>query len=357
MCDTLGKIVKRGQIALFAKNSDREKEEAQIVLYIPAKEHEEKKLKTTYLTIAQVPKTAAVFLSKPAWMWGAEMGVNEYGVCIGNEALYPRNYDNPATGLLGMDLLRLALERSTNAKQALAVIIELLEKYGQGGICSKKNKDLYDNAYLIMDINECYILETKNKHWAYIKVKKGVISNTFSIKHPDKYSDIKNLKKVFDREGRHSGDYRRKLMKKQIGKLTDVKQAINILRLHNKKDLNKEEKKFSLCMHGEYSTTGSMVVKLQKGAKPKIYFTATSHPCKSLFLPYTFGEKILKPINSDKEEDCSFWQNFSCINFDDVRSYTEKLEIYQNKIIDENLSLKESLNLRYKLVKQKKIKI
>ena len=27
--------------------------------------------------------THAVILSKPAWAWGAEMGANEHGVCVG----------------------------------------------------------------------------------------------------------------------------------------------------------------------------------------------------------------------------------------------------------------------------------
>ena len=62
----------------------------------------------TYIEIDQAPKTHAVILSKPAWMWGAEMGANEHGVCIGNEAVWTKlNSDDDLTErLLGMDMVR-----------------------------------------------------------------------------------------------------------------------------------------------------------------------------------------------------------------------------------------------------------
>lgn len=52
--------------------------------------------------------TQAVILSKPAWMWGAEMGANASGVVIGNEAVWTR-LNGPSDcneKLLGMDLVR-----------------------------------------------------------------------------------------------------------------------------------------------------------------------------------------------------------------------------------------------------------
>lgn len=55
-------------------------------------------------------KTKAVILSKPNWMWGAEMGANECGVAIGNEAIWTNDNDGDSDPhvkrLLGMDLVR-----------------------------------------------------------------------------------------------------------------------------------------------------------------------------------------------------------------------------------------------------------
>ena len=55
-----------------------------------------------------MPHTHAVVLSKPVWMWGAEMGANEHGVCIGNKAVWTKvNSANDAEEkLIGMDLVR-----------------------------------------------------------------------------------------------------------------------------------------------------------------------------------------------------------------------------------------------------------
>jgi dipeptidase len=84
------------------------------------------------MSVPEAAPRAEVVLSRPAWMWGAEMGVNEHGVAIGNEAVFTR-LPVAERGLLGMDLVRLALERARSADDALELVTYALARHGQGG--------------------------------------------------------------------------------------------------------------------------------------------------------------------------------------------------------------------------------
>ena len=146
---------------IFGKNSDRPRGEGQSIRRYPAasydNENNNAELKCTYITIPQAKQTNAVLLSQIDWMYGAEMGANEHGVVIGNEAVWTRvpPIDDGERALLGMDLVRLGLERGRTSREALDVITSLLEEYGQGGPCAEDDPSFtYHNSYLICDIDE-----------------------------------------------------------------------------------------------------------------------------------------------------------------------------------------------------------
>jgi dipeptidase len=186
MCDTLVAVTDDG--VLFGKNSDRDVNEAQLLRWYPAAQHPAgTTLRCTWSTVAQAERTHAVLLSQPWWMWGAEIGANEHGVVIGNEAVFTRRArargEHDEHPLLGMDLLRLALERAATRRAAVEVIVSLLERFGQGGSCSREHpRFTYDNSYIVADPDGATVLETAGRHWATEEVTGGrSISNGLTI--------------------------------------------------------------------------------------------------------------------------------------------------------------------------------
>jgi secernin len=197
MCDTMVSLTADG--VLFAKNSDRDPNEAQTLRWYDGQQHDPgTTLHCTWSTIAQAEVTHRVLLSRPWWMWGAEMGANEHGVVIGNEAVFtrgakdPRDKDAPSP-LLGMDLVRLGLERATSAHEGVGVIVGLLEEHGQGGSCSHEHpRFTYDNSFIVADPSGAVVLETAGRRWATEQVtgpgrsiSNGLTIPDFADRHAD----------------------------------------------------------------------------------------------------------------------------------------------------------------------------
>ena len=183
---------------ILGKNSDRPVFDCQPLVHHPRQEHSpDASVELEYLEIPQVRQTYATTGSSPYWCWGYEEGINEYGVAIGNEAIFTKTFADsvaasktgrpPELGLLGMDLLRLGLERGKTAHEALDVITSLVERYGQWGSgvpTMDHETGGYDNSYIIADGKEAWILETVGTRWVGRRVTRGVaaISNQPSIR-------------------------------------------------------------------------------------------------------------------------------------------------------------------------------
>ncbi len=323
MCDTfiaLSSVTKSNSV-IFGKNSDREPNEAQAIVRYPRMKHIEETLRCTYIDIPQVEETFEVILSKPFWMWGAEMGVNEYGVTIGNEAIFTKiKHLKTNQGLTGMDLLRLALERSKSADEALKCIINLLEKFGQDACGGYQNRDFYyDNSFIIADAENAFILETAGNQWAMKKVANyGSISNGLTI--TDDYDSMSENAITFAQEkGLYkSGKFRfakvfsnslmtwasscktrqKTTMKGSEIQGFNVQSAIDILSSHHLSDNKFAPHKATtkdVCMHATgklnpNTTVGSMIVEIRKDKPITIWLTGSSNPCLSIYKPFFFGD-------------------------------------------------------------------
>ena len=292
MCDTMGKLLPNGR-ALFGKNSDRSPNEPQTLRFYPAMAHTENTVMTTYIEVEQVKETKAILLSQPSWLWGGEMGVNECGVCIGNEAVFTKGKYNK-TGLTGMDMLRLALERSETAKAAVDCLVKLLEQYGQGGNCGYDHDFYYDNSFLVMDGKGIYILETAGKDWICKQTDCGAISNRLSIPEFAK----KHLEPVYSYFSQSAN--RKSMCETAIERANCLEDIFAALRQHNH-DKNPlcTASVGSPCMHygglvGD-QTTNSLVVEWDENGKMSLWTTGRSMPCVSLFKPITFGD-ISAPV-------------------------------------------------------------
>lgn len=197
-CDTwvaLPDATARG-LLVFAKNSDRTVFDCQPLMFYPRQKWPVgSQINLGRITIPQPSETYATLGSSPYWCWGYEEGINEYGVVIGNEGIFTkplieaiaaaRGSQGPPAGPTGMDLLRLGLERSKTARQAVEVIASLVEKYGQfgSGMPGQGLDGAYENSFLIADPREVWILETAGTRWIAKRQEKGVasISNTLSL--------------------------------------------------------------------------------------------------------------------------------------------------------------------------------
>ena len=335
MCDTfvaLSTATLDGSV-IFGKNSDRDANEAHELVVIPRGFYSEgDSVRCTYISIPQVEETNAVFLAKPFWIWGAEMGANEHNVVIGNEAVFSKIPAGKKPGLIGMDFLRLALERADTARQALDVITMLLEKYGQSGNCGFAHSFYYHNSYLIADQSEAWVLETVDRHWAAQKVKDfRSISNGLTIESEWDLASENLISFAIEKgwcESEKDFNFKQCYSDKLFTKFSDsnkrfcrtsgllkfykeelnVKNAISILRDHgvnSHRDWSPDKKVVGseVCMHASVGpirgsqTTGSLVTQIKDG-KAIHWVTGTAAPCTSIFKPVWIDSGV--PLMNDE---------------------------------------------------------
>lgn len=323
MCDSIvvdRKLSGKG-CTVFGKASDRRVNEPQPFVYVPAADHEPgSKVKCTYIEVEQAPHTYAAILAKPSWIWGAEIGVNEFGLCIGNEAVITRETETEGESLLGMDILRMALERAKTAEEAVDVIADLMERYGQGGNAGFDSPlHFYDNAYLITDGQETWFVETAGKHlWAAKRVKGGYsISNCPALDRPEKMHP--DLLRVAQEKGYPMeepfhfaaafGDWESRLTASGLMRRSCTFPAANVSDCFTDRDMAALLRSHSVadywtrgghcvCMHAAsaemQSQTACAMIALCRGKDTAMWGTGMSTTCIAPFQPFwldAFSEK------------------------------------------------------------------
>ena len=316
MCDTFV-VVRPGRV-LFAKNSDRDPNEAQVLSWVPALDHpEDAPRDCTWITIPQVPHTHALLLSRPFWMWGAEMGANEHGVVIGNEAIFTRE-PMQRDGLLGMDLVRLGLERARTAGAAKDVICELIERHGQGSRCGYDKPGFsYHNSFIIADATCAWVVEAAGKTIATRQIDEGAYAISNGVTLPALRSREDRIRPLV---AMAAG--RRQRVQCLAESAKDVRDAMAVLRDHG--DGNQRPRYRRLngamsapCMHAggwlaASQTVGGFVAELGQSAQ-RYWATGTAAPCLSVFRPVSVAQPhdVGSPTGI---RDDSLWWRFEAVH-------------------------------------------
>ena len=373
MCDTLvavGGSTADGSVIL-AKNSDREPNEAQALTYVARTRHEPgSQVKCTYLELPQVSETYEVILSRPFWMWGCEMGANEFGVAIGNEAVFTKEPVGKEPGLIGMDMVRLALERSRSARQALETITALLSQYGQSGNCGFHHQLYYHNSFIIADPDEAWVLETAGGFWAAERVQ-GVrtISNGLTIGDRWDLASPGLVEHALEKGWCESRDdfhfarcysdsfYTRfdgcrprqrrstELLESADGTVS-VQTMMDALRDHGPKagdDPTWSPRRGllmeTLCVHASNGltrpsqSTGAMVAHLTRDL-PTYWLTGTSGTCTSIFKPVYLGGAGLPDLGREPAgttDSSSLWWTHERLHRAVIRDYGRRMPRYRQE--------------------------
>lgn len=320
MCDTF--CVRHGDGTWFAKSSDRPPDEVQVFESHPRRDATATPRRMQYI---EVPDRSAVAVvgSRPTWLRGFEHGVNEHGLAVGNERIWTttRARDLPPA-LLGMDIVRLVLERARDADAALAECTRLIETYGQGGSGEPDRDDPYFSSFLIADPNGGWIVETDGRSWAARPTGSGAaISNRISlgrdwtVASPDVHPGA-------DFDGRrHPGmptavaDRRLAVTRARVagpGTL-DVASIAATLRDHGPgaADLPRGRTldDFTVCMHrpdARSQTTASMIARLRSDQPPRVW-VCLGNPCLGVFVPI-FPPRVPSALATPRS-----WQRFASL--------------------------------------------
>jgi len=318
MCDTVVVVPDKGPV-WFAKNSDREPSEAQFLEC-----HEDSVAEEVPAGLPSLASGGRLLLSRPAWMWGAEMGVNAHGLAIGNEAVFTR-LPVSKSGHSGMDFQRVALTTCRTADDALEQLIELTERLTQGGGMAHRHRSFrYHSSFLIADATTAWVFETAGQYWAAKRVRgAATISNALTIEddfdrvHADAYKTAKDRRWV-----KSTGDFRfasafsdpamsvlagarirRACTGRSLSGVREPQPRDFILALsdHGAIEPGRGLRSESPCAHASWlptrtsaQTTSSVIARLEASG-PTVWATGTSSPCLSVFKPAPFDPELLPP--------------------------------------------------------------
>lgn len=280
MCDLLCALPSATDGAtLFAKNSDRPPAEPQVIEWVPSRVDDGVTRATHVELRAHPTATLGIVGCRPAWGWGLEQGVNEAGLAAGNATIYTTLDPRPLPdALTGMDLVRLVLERCTDADLAVSTLAELLATVGQGGSGHADGRRPYWSSFLLADPRRAFVVETSGKLGAVEEVVDArAISNRTTI--PAFTAEHANPRQPVDRLVQPRLDASCRVLEQRPVTVDALKAH---LRSHEGGAGG-----WTVCMHvdepdHQEATTSSMVAELPVDGPPVVHLLLGS-PCQGTY--------------------------------------------------------------------------
>lgn len=350
MCDTLVHAPAGGPVWL-AKNSDREPDEAQATELVRPEGHDPKYMSPSPPAPAPLrgrPRHAAV-MSRPVWLWGCEMGVNERGLGVANEAVFTR-LPVPDAGLSGMDLQRHALEQCATAEEALDLITALLARHPQGGPMARRNRRFrYHSSFVLADPREAWILETAGPFWAARRVEAWTLSNALTLGaqldrvHPDAFSFARgrgwcrsaadfDFARCFGAplmSALAGAAIRRACTFGHLRATPSLAALIAALRDHNGRHPTAGLRMTAPCAHADWlptraagQTTNAMIARLD--SSPAVWFTGGPAPCLGVFKPVHLDASGADPHPPGEAPDGGAWWRQFALHRAVLRGYAPR---------------------------------
>ncbi|MEM7137028.1 MAG: acyl-CoA--6-aminopenicillanic acid acyltransferase [Myxococcota bacterium] len=350
MCDTVVFVPEQGAV-WFGKNSNREPSEAQ---FIECHDRSSSAIARPR-GLPGAEDHGRVLVSRPAWMWGAEIGANEHGVVIGNEAVFTR-LPVERTGHSGMDFLRVALGSCRSAADALEQLIELTENLLQGGPMGHQQRGFrYHSSFVVADRHGAWVLETAGHYWAARRVR-GVASISNGLTIQDDYDRVHRGAASYARTRgwldknqtfRFADAFSDRFMTSLTGAATRractasaiggyprpaLSQFIDALSDHAGVQPGRGWRSESPCAHAGWpatmhaaQTTSSMIARLDDTGAT-VWATGTSSPCLSVFKPTPFDPVLFVPrrVKDTRFRERDLWWAHERLHRACLENYTDR---------------------------------
>jgi dipeptidase len=261
-------------------------------------------------------------------------------------------------------MLRIALERAVTPSEAVQVIVDLLDQFGQGGNCVSEGVVYYHNSFIIANADDAWVLEVVDKQWAARQIKDVYsISNCYTLGSQFDMASPKlvelAVQKGFSKSARQfnfakdysdflftsfgKGSARCATTRDMIGgQKASVESVMATLRHHKDEHFDPQTASIldvDVCMHAGFGpirisqSTASMVVYLD-GETPIIFATGTSAPCTSIFkpmwvdAPFFDASTALSTVPTSQADSASLFWSHERLHRATLLNYPERIKAY-----------------------------